>query len=128
MYRHRILYRKVFDKVQLVKETGNVTRVSLLQQRICFARQSLNFCPPLFHVGLYAQDANEFQIFEHGPVQYDHLRDFDDDNTTIIQLPAIDKSVWQLQMHAKTLDERYFIGLRDCRHYVEDMLDYMYDL
>jgi hypothetical protein len=128
MYHHRILYRRVFDKINVAKSTGNVTKVTLLQQQICFARNTLKICPPLYHVGLYAEDQYAYQIFEHGPVQYDHLRDFDDQNTVLVELPPIDKSISDLQAHSKTLDERYFVGLRDCRHYVEDMLIYMYDI
>jgi len=129
MYHHQILYKRVFDKIKLAKSTGTVTKVSLLQQRICFARgNTLKICPPLYHVGLYAEDLNAYQIFEHGPVAYDGLRDFDEQNTILIYLPPIDKTIDQLQIHSNTLDTRYFLGVRDCRHYVEDMLVYMYDL
>ena len=128
MYHHRILYKRVFDKIKMAKTTGCATKVTLLQQRICFARHTINFCPPVYHVGLFVEDDKSFQIFEHGPVKYDKLRDFDEENTYLIDLPPIDKTISQLQWHSNTLDERYFIGLRDCRHYVEDMLVYMYDL
>lgn len=128
MYHHQILYKRVFDKIKVAKSTGTATKVSLLQQRICFARDALKICPPLYHVGLYAEDQRAYQIFEHGPVAYDELRDFDEQNTILIHLPPIDKTIDQLQDHSKTLDTRYFVGLRDCRHYVEDMLVYMYDL
>jgi hypothetical protein len=123
------MYKCVFDKIRLAKSTGTITKVSLIQQRICLARKPFAICAPnIYHVGLFAEQGGQYQIFEHGPVQYDNMRSFDEKDTVLLGLPKIDKTIDQLQKYSDGLDDTYFLGIRDCRHYVEDMLDFMYDL
>ena len=123
------LYANVMKRVEMARQTGTNTRVSLIQQRICFP-QRLNICPPLYHVGLMCVDVNSGyeQIFEHGPMEYDDSRDILESNTVILPLPSIEYTLADIQNYEETLTKTYFLGIRDCRHHTEDLLVFMYDL
>jgi hypothetical protein len=123
------LYAKVFQKVKLARETGHVTKVSLLQQRICIDyAHNLKICPPLYHVGLVCEDDVTHRIFEHGPIEYDRTRAYDNSHTIVTPLPSIHQSIADLHAFEKQLPREYRLGSRDCRHHVIDLLSYMYDI
>jgi len=123
------LYSKVLHKIQSARETGQTTRLTLIQQKVCLATVGrLQVCPPmLYHVGLLAETEDRQRIFEHGPVQYDQTRGFDDEKTLRIPLPSVHNALEDILAFEETLPTKYLIGVRDCRHHVLDLLGYLYD-
>jgi hypothetical protein len=116
------LYSKVLRKLEVAQSTGTTTRVTLLQQPVCLAR----VCPPMvYHVGLIGDSGGTRRIFEHGPVKYDASREMCD-RTLVIPLPSVNNTLEDIIEFEKTLPARYVIGIRDCRHHVLDLLDYLY--
>lgn len=83
-------------------------------------------CPPLiYHVAIHAQEDIKHKIFEHGPVEYDRFRGFDGD-TFVVDLPSVHNSLDDISAFELTLADAYIVGVRDCRHHVLDLLDYLY--
>lgn len=118
------LYSRVFRKVSLAKPTGTRTHLKLLQQRICIAG---GVCPPLlYHVALHGESDDAYRIFEHGPVRYDPYRTYDEFDTLVLDLPPVRNSLEDISAFEATLPSGYLIGVRDCRHHVLDLLDYLY--
>ena len=118
------LYSKVLKKIHTARSTGDVTSVALIQQRICLVK----VCPPMmYHVGILAVSEGGQRIFEHGPVAFDSARDLVKENTIFIPLPSVANSLEDLEQFQATLPKKYVMGVRDCRHHVVDILDYLYD-
>lgn len=115
------LYGKVYQRVGTARQTGNVSRVVLIQQRIAVMR----FEPPLYHVGLVVMERDDSYIFEHGPVKYDPYREWSE--SIAIPLPSVHQTIRDIQHYESTLPEKYIVGIRDCRHHVIDLLDFLYD-
>jgi hypothetical protein len=120
------LYSRVLHKIQGARPTGTATNVSLFQQRVCVP--VINVCAPrIYHVGLLAESESQKCIFEHGPVTYDISRTLlHKDDTIFIALPSVRHTLEELIEFEKTLPHKYVVGLRDCRHHVLDILDFLY--
>lgn len=118
------LYSKVLRRVQNAKETGSATRVLLLQQRVCLLQQRV--CPPLiYHVGvLVANEDGRRHLLEHGPVKYDPTRSLE--SCYAVALPSVHNTVDDIMEFERSLPTEYVIGIRDCRHHVLDVLEYLY--
>lgn len=119
------LYSKVLRQVQGAKQTGSATHVMLVQQRVCLVRQRV--CPPLiYHVGLVVADRNgRHHLLEHGPVKYDPLRPLE--SCYAAALPSVRNSIDEIIEFERSLPTEYILGIRDCRHHVLDILEYLYD-
>ena len=121
MHLNSALYGKVYRKVgSISKPTGNVSRVLLIQQRIDVLRMPA----PLYHVGLVVAQKDEHYIFEHGPIRYDPRREWE--GSLVIPLPGVHNTIRDIQEFEHTLPDKYIVGLRDCRHHVLDLLEYLY--
>lgn len=117
------LYSTVYEKVRLARSTGDATKLALIQQRVCMPTTTV--CSPIYHVGLLGESGNRRRIFEHGPVKYNPLREINGD-TIIIDLPAVKQTLDELEAIERTLPSIYFVGIRDCRHHVLDLLAIIY--
>lgn len=115
------MYARIVRKIPSLKSTGTSTHIQLIRQRVCLGP----VCPPIYHLGLIADNGSEWYIFEHGPVQYDRLRTLE--STTQIPLPTVWNSIDDIRAFETTLPRQYLVGIRDCRHHVLDLLDYLYD-
>lgn len=123
MFLTRPLYSKVLRKIEGARQTGSMTRVTLLQQPVCVAR----VCPPMvYHVGLIGITGDDRRLFEHGPVKYDASRTMCD-RTLLIPLPSVWNTLDDISDFEASLSTQYIPGIRDCRHHVLDLLDYLYD-
>lgn len=115
------MYSKLYNAILESRQTGRVSKVTLIQQKI----RVFNVQPPhLYHVGLVLEDETDRRIFEHGPVQYDPLRSFDD--AVIVPLPSVSHTVEQVQAYQDSMPDTYIPGIRDCRHHVIDLLAFLY--
>jgi hypothetical protein len=122
MHLSNALYGKVYKKIGCIpKATGNVSKVALIQQRI----DVMNIQPPLFHVGLVIIEKETWYISEHGPIRYDPYRSFKHNSVTI-ELPSVHNTIADVQEFELLLPTKYIMGIRDCRHHVLDVLDYLY--
>lgn len=124
MYLNGPMYSKVLQRVQAARPTGTTTRVTLVQQRVCIAK----VCPPMiYHVGLLAEatDEDAKRLFEHGPITYDPFRSLAEDTITV-PLPPVKESIHDILAFEQTLSKTYVVGIRDCRHHVLDLLEYLY--
>ena len=88
-------------------------------------------CPPgAYHVGLLARSARgDTRVLEHGPVKYDAAR-FEThiiDPTIFVPLPSVRNTLDEIVEFEASLPTKYIIGIRDCRHHVLDLLNYLYD-
>jgi len=118
------LYSRVLRKIESARQTGEKTRVTLVQQPVCLAR----VCPPMiYHVGLLGVTGNDRRLFEHGPVKYDGSREMCD-KTVLIPLPSVWNSLDEISEFESMLSSKYIVGIRDCRHHVLDLLGYLYDV
>jgi len=116
------VYGKVYKKIQTIpKATGNVSKVLLIQQRI----DVFNIQPPLYHVGLVIMEKDLSYIAEHGPIRYDPYRAWDHNSVTVT-LPSVHNTIADVCAFETTLPKQYLVGVRDCRHHVLDLLDYLY--
>jgi hypothetical protein len=118
------LYSKVLHKIERARQTGATTHMTLLQQPVCLVR----VCPPMiYHVGLIGVSSTdgERRIFEHGPVKYDLSREMCD-KTLMIPLPSVKNTLDEIAAFESLLPDQYLVGIRDCRHHVLDLLDYLY--
>lgn len=115
-----IMYAKIVRKLHNVKSTGTSTHVQLIRQRVCLGR----VCPPIYHVGLLVDSGTGRHIFEHGPIAYDQRRDID--FSLVVPLPTVWNSIGDILDFEDTLPKHYIVGVRDCRHHVLDLLDYLY--
>lgn len=110
------LYGKIYAHINTTaRSTGTTSKVALIQQRINRT--------PLYHVGLYVEERGFAKIFEHGPVHYDRFREVDG---VIVPLPHIKHSIRALEEFEATLPTEYIPGIRDCRHHVLDILQFIY--
>jgi len=122
MHLSNALYGKVYKKIHSIpKATGNVSKVALIQQRI----HVFNVQPPLYHVGLVIIEKDLSYISEHGPIRYDPYRSWDHNSVTI-ELPGVHNTIRDVQEFEAGLPLNYIVGIRDCRHHVLDVLDYLY--
>ena len=131
------LYARVLKAVENARQTGETTSVVLVQQKICVRAggratgRGPVMCPPgVYHVGILARSGDAKRVFEHGPVKYDASR-FEqqamEDPTLFIPLPSVENSLEDLAAFESSLPTKYIIGIRDCRHHVLDLLNYLYD-
>lgn len=118
------LYSRVLAKIEKARPTGKTTSLALIQQRVCVLPK---VCPPhIYHVGLVAESSGRKHIFEHGPIEYDPLRALEFEDTVYVQLPSVINTIDDILTFELTLPTKYIIGMRDCRHHVIDLLDYLY--
>jgi hypothetical protein len=90
-------------------------------------------CPPgVYHVALLARSdargATRTRVLEHGPVKYDASR-FElelVDPAIFIPLPSVHNTIDDIIEFEASLPTKYIIGIRDCRHHVLDLLNYLY--
>jgi hypothetical protein len=116
------LYSRVLRKIESARQTGSTTKITLLQQPVCVAR----VCPPMvYHVGLIGITGDDRRIFEHGPIKYDQTRPMCD-RTLLIPLPSVRNTLDDISAFEAMLSPQYIVGIRDCRHHVLDLLDYLY--
>ena len=114
---------RILQRIETARATGTSTHVQLIRQQICIGR----VCPrQVYHVGLLVHTGANRRIFEHGPVQYDHRRSLED-GTITVPLPTVWNSIDDIAEFESTLPKQYLIGVRDCRHHVLDLLDYLYE-
>lgn len=117
------LYSRVLRKIESARQTGSMTKITLLQQPVCVAR----VCPPMvYHVGLIGITGNDRRLFEHGPVKYDGSREMCD-RTLLIPLPSVWNTLDDISEFEATLSPQYLVGIRDCRHHVLELMKYLYD-
>ena len=132
------LYARVLKAVETARQTGETTSVVLVQQKICVRPgrpgRGPVVCPPgMYHVGLLArsdQGATRTRVLEHGPVKYDASRfelDQITDPTIFVPLPSVHNTLDDIAAFEASLPTKYIIGIRDCRHHVLDLLNYLYD-
>ena len=120
---HGPLYSKVLRRVQGARCTGHATSITLIQQPVCFVK---NVCPPMvYHVALLGEAEGDRRIFEHGPVRYDVARAVGDSDV-LVALPSVRRTLDDIAAFEATLPTQYVIGVRDCRHHVLDLLDFLY--
>lgn len=116
------LYSRVLRKIECARQTGVTTRVTLLQQPVCLVK----VCPPMvYHVGLIGIAGDDRRIFEHGPIKYDQSRVMCD-RTLLVPLPSVRNTLEDIIAFESTLSPQYMVGIRDCRHHVLDLLEYLY--
>ena len=121
------LYSKIYRKVREARPTGTKTGVALFQQRVCVV-----VCPPgIYHVGLIVRDerggVRHERILEHGPVVYDDATFSRRESASVfVPLPDVGDSIEDILEFERRLPKNYVIGVRDCRHHVLDLLEYLY--
>jgi hypothetical protein len=116
------MYKHILTKIRAARPTGTTSRVELLGQRICLGP----VCPRVYHVGIRVHERDVHRIFEHGPIAYDPTREIDPATNIIIPLPSVERSIEDIMSFESTLPSTYLVGIRDCRHHVLDLLDYLY--
>ena len=117
------LYSKIYRKIQSARPMGTKTNVTLFQQKLCMA----SLCPPgIYHVGLLGASLEQERIFEHGPVTLQARPHFVKNDTIFVPLPSVDRSLDDILEFQESLPKKYVVGIRDCRHHVLDLLEYLY--
>lgn len=116
------MYKNILQVAKSARSTGSVSKVQILGQRICLGP----VCPRVYHVGLVVCEADQCTIFEHGPIQSDPSRAIDLTTSIIVPLPSVKNTLQDVRTFEKTLPTKYIVGIRDCRHHVLDLLEYLY--
>ena len=115
------LYGQVYQRVGTARQTGE--RLSRRPDPTTDRGDADR--APLYHVGLVVMERDDSYIFEHGPVKYDPYREWSE--SIVIPLPSVRQSIRDIQHYESTLPQKYIVGIRDCRHHVIDLLDFLYD-